>query len=170
MVTLISNENYKIVARRGVFETASSAVHSLIFKHDNRDKLDIPVFKDGYVHIKLDRYFGREMEYIFDQETKLKYVLTCLYCYDGKPSLDEFWESYNVSDFIDAFVDYTGTRGIVIDSIGVQDEYGYSDWFFDHQIESGSWDSSDYVVNLYNTEQLIDFIFNPNIGIELNSD
>lgn len=167
----------KTVVRSSVFETASSAVHSLVFKHDCRDKLELKVDKKGYVHINLDKHFGREFELIFDQETKLKYVMTCLYCYNGKPDIndkyecEDFFNSYEVEIFIDAFCDYTKTKGIKIDSIGVKDDDGYySDYFFNHQIESGTWDTNDYVVNLFDPVQLVDFIFNPNVGIELNSD
>lgn len=170
--------------RYGVYETASSSIHSLSISNKNMKKCRLKVADDGYVHIILNEYYGKDCKDYTSQKSKLRYICTWLYVYYGcdlRRLLEEspwYWDK-----FVNAFKDYVNKPenqietnkgkeclGIMID--GVKDgghDGAYS--YFDHQTcPDYTYDDSNCVLNLYDSDQLINFIFNPLLWLHTDCD
>lgn len=162
--------------RHSVFETNSSAVHTLSISKKGLQKCRLKVHEDGYVHISLDQEFGKD-EYIYmSQKDKLKYIITWIYSYYNF-DFEAIEEGYIWSEFNEQFAKYVNNnksancsvvcKGIKVDSCKYEDAWSY----WDHQIYSGDrWDCDKCVVNLWNPEKCVEFIFNKNVGLETGCD
>lgn len=165
----------KHVGRYGVFETASSAVHSLTFKKEAREKSNLKISNDGKIHVVLDQHYGMDREDFFGQYDKLKYILTCMYCCKGCPDLSneferfEFLDDWIIREFADEFKKYTGAEFVVHPHLG-QEGYRSSYDYFNHQIDMNDFWSGGCVVDLNDADQVMDFIFNPDVGLHCDCD
>lgn len=157
--------------RIGMFETNSSSVHTLQISSKHMYKSKLKIADDGYIHVQLTEYYGKDKKDYRGQREKLTYIVTWMYIYYGC-SLGELlkgslWEEFNTS-----FADYVGNgcRGIRIDKTMFDGGEMAGD-YLDHQsVPWGAYDDDNCVVNLYDTEQLINFIFNPFLWLHTDCD
>ena len=158
---------YKI--RKGVFETNSSSVHSLTFIPTYEDS-EFFVDANGDITLVLDQYWGREFDEYFSQEDKLKYIASWIYCYHGE-DYENFRDCYEWMEIEDAVLRYINAhpnrkqigitaRGI---KVVVTDECG-----FDHQSYPNGYERC--VVETWNPDAVVSFVFNHNIGLRTDSD
>lgn len=158
--------------RIGMFETNSSSVHSFCFSKKGLEKCHMKIHEDGYVHITLDQYFGKDEARFFNQKTKLKYIMTWLYAsYDFDIEKIEY-ESYDLYNFNEAFGKYVTEhngvlcRGVKVDECKWEGAYDY----FDHQQLSSGWCDDNCIVSLWNSKACVEFIFNKYVGLETGCD
>ena len=157
--------------RLETFETNSSSIHTLQISQKHMYKSKLKIADDGYVHVQLTEYYGKDEKDYKGQREKLTYVVTWMYIYYGCNLEDLFkgslWKEFNTS-----FVDYVGNgcKGIWIDKTMFDGGEMAGD-YLDHQSTPyGEYDSENCVVNLYDTEQLINFIFNPYLWLHTDCD
>lgn len=172
----------KIQIRQKCFETNSSSVHSYQISNTLMENSNLIVNKGGYVHIDLDEYYGREVKEYRTQEEKLKYICTWMYIY-YRCDLKELRSGYLWIDFVDAFCEYVNEhsnpqehnykcRGIKINKIKPKyDYYDGAGGFLDHQsCPYGSYNTDGFILDIYDTNILINFIFNPYVWLRTESD
>lgn len=160
--------------RPGTFETASSAIHSMIVDPDGdgmeKSKLK-PDKKTGKVKVPIT-YLGREQTRYTTQLEKLSFLLTCLWCigdlrsyrtddYDESSSM---YDDYRFKIINNAVKDYCGME-LSISIPRKPTEIGA-----DHQI----YNELDYgelpYINLYDEKAIQKFIFDKYIVVETGSD
>lgn len=167
----------KIQIRNQIFETNSSSVHSLCISESGQENSRLTVNKDGYVHVELDEYYGKDSRLYTSQMEKLKYICTWFWVYVGADAElledDYLWRRFNEA-FATYVNEHPGKRknpvyceGIKIDNIMGE----YAGDFFDHQsMPEGRYDYSNCVVSLWNVGGVINFIFNKYLSLETGCD
>ena len=130
--------------RSGVFETNSSSVHSLVFSKEGLEPSVLPVDKNDKIITDFGE-FGREYCIYNTQAEKLSYLITCL--------------NYDFQTLEKYVCEYTGAAGIKI--------LGETDPYIDHQ-SIPEYDID--IVNMYDKDSVINFIFNKNIALKTDSD
>lgn len=157
--------------RFNIYETASSSVHALVVSNKHMHKSKLKIADDGYVHVNLTEYYGKDAKDYKGQREKLTYIVTWIYIYFGC-SIEELYDKNLWKDFNNAFADYVGNgcKGIWIDKTMFNGSETAVD-YLDHQsVPWGAYDSGKCVVNLYDIEQLINFIFNPFLWLHTDCD
>lgn len=157
--------------RLHIYETASSSIHSLAISSKHMYKSKLKIADDGYVHVSLTEYYGKDKKDYKGQREKLTYVVTWMYIYYGC-SLGELFKGSLWEEFNTSFADYVknSCKGILIDKT-MFDGGEIAGDYLDHQsIPYGKYDSENCIVNLYDTEQLINFIFNPYLWLHTDCD
>ena len=143
--------------RNNVFETNSSSVHALVYSPEGRQENKLKINKDGYIETDFG-YFGKEYEIYDSQDDKLSYLMTCL-SYTCSMNIDEIYESYEFRNIEEAICNYTGAKGIKI--------LGYVEAELDHQsVPYGSIE----IINTYDEEEVVNFVFNKNIWLKTSCD
>ena len=144
--------------RKNVWETNSSAVHTLVVAKDGLEPSKLPVDEDGYILTDFGDFGDYDMGLTtFDQSTKLSYLATeCYYLNHYDTHIED---SYVWGDIVDAVCEYTGTKGIKLlhqtePSLNHQVLPEYELKFCDYWVE----------------ESVINFVFNKWIGIEMSHD
>ena len=159
--------------RLETFETNSSSLHTLQISTRHRHKSKLRIQDDGYVHVQLNEYYGKEEKDYKGQREKLTYVVTWMYIYYGC-NLEELFSGYMWKEFSEAFCKHVGNNclGIWIDKTMTGGGYYESSYdYLDHQSNPyGSYDDGHCVVHLYNTEELLTFIFNPYLWLHTDCD
>lgn len=158
--------------RNGVWETNSSAQHTLQVSKKGQQKCRLKIYDDGYVHISLDQEFGKDDNVFTTQKDKLKYIVTWIYTYYNF-DFEKIEEGYLWCEFNKKFAEYVNKdrddnlcRGIWVDKIKYEDAWQY----WDHQIYSGNVFDDGCVVDIWNAEQCVDFIFNGYISLVTGCD
>lgn len=148
----------KETMRKNVWETNSSAVHSLVVCKDGLEPSHLPVDANGYILTD----FGSFGEYnmgltTYDQATKLSYLATeCYYLNHWDKELDEY---YGWRDICDAICEYSGAKGVkVLNKVEPE---------LNHQAQP-EYDCK--FCNPWNEDSVINFIFNKYVGIEMSHD
>ena len=102
--------------RFNIYETASSSVHALVVSTKHMHKSKLKIADDGYVHVSLTEYYGKDEKDYKGQREKLTYVVTWMYIYYGC-NIEELYNGYMWKDFNKSFTDYVGNscKGILID-------------------------------------------------------
>ncbi len=101
----------KIVNRENVFETNSSAVHTLAVSNDGLEHSNLPVDKDGYISVEFGE-FGKS-GFFDSQIDKLSYLITqCYYLNGWDLNIDR--DNYHFRNIEEAICEYTGAKGIKI--------------------------------------------------------
>jgi len=162
----------KTQIRSNVWETNSSSVHSFCFNKRGLEKCHMKIHEDGYVHITLDQYFGKDEAQFFNQKTKLKYIVTWLYAYYDfdKEKIED--KGYIINYFNEAFGKYVTKhngvlcRGVKVDECKWEEAYDY----FDHQQLDGGWCDDNCIVSLWDSQACVEFIFNKYVGLETRCD
>ena len=162
----------KTQIRSEVWETNSSSVHSFCFSKRGLEKCHMKIHEDGYVHITLDQYFGKDEAQFFNQKTKLKYIVTWLYAYYDfdKEKIED--KGYIINYFNEAFGKYVTKhngvlcRGVKVDECKWEEAYDY----FDHQQLDGGWCDDNCIVSLWDSQACVEFIFNKYVGLETRCD
>lgn len=146
----------KETIRLFVFETNSSAVHSIAVAGELEPN-KMPM-KNGYIMINFGNYGDYdEGRTIFSQSEKLSYLATeCYYLNHWDEDLSDFYTWRNISD---AVCKYTGAKGICI--VGdTEPELNYQA-IPEYDLKfCNDWDE----------DSVINFIFNPNVGIKMSHD
>ena len=168
--------------REGIFETNSSSVHSLVFLNQKLSKpnlKELRIDKDGIIKIPLS-YFGKEKEIYSTQKEKLSYIMTIFYCCFGEDItrfedkddwLNSCWE--NTKEAIINYINTSYPDKHCTDIIPVfpkKTEYNYYSWEvgFDHQTYPSCLE--DCIINLYEPEEVVNFIFNKDMALQTNCD
>ncbi len=145
-----------IKIRNSVFETNSSSVHSISIDKSGLEKSNFKLDKNGYIHVDYGQ-FDRYYELFTSQYEKLSYLITC--CYYLANYEDSVTDTYEFRRIEDALKDYTGCAGIIIDN--------QCEPYIDHQ--SIPYDSIE-IINVYNRDEIINFVFNKYISLKTTSD
>ena len=171
----------KMQTRFRTFETNSSSIYSYQISNELMGNSNLIVNKGGYVHVDLDEYYGREYKEYKTQEEKLKYICTWMYIYYGC-NLKELRSGYLWIDFVNAFCEYVNEhsnpqertykcRGIKINEIKPKYDYDGAGGFLDHQsCPYGSYDTEGFILDIGDTNMLVNFIFNPYAWLQTDSD
>lgn len=157
----------KIQKRIGVFETNSSSVHSLAISPEGRKPNKIKM-EDGYLIAKFGAFSDRG--YFATQSEKLSYLVTCAWYLAGMPThVEDMYDTYTwdlLEDAARAYVD--GCKGIRVDGeISENDLYGEPP-YIDHQ-SIPDYDT-DVIVDLYDRDSVIDFIWNDYVALKCSRD
>ena len=143
--------------RRKIFETNSSSVHSLSISKDGREKSYLPTDELGYILADYGS-FGKNLEYYNTQGEKLSYLVTCCYYLSG---YGDIYDCYEFQCIEDAVKEYTGAPGIKVR------EYYEPD--IDHQSQPDRYDGIE-IIDIYDKDQVIDFIFNKYVSLKTDCD
>lgn len=147
--------------RSNTFETNSSGVHSLAFCKDGRRESVLPMNKSGEIMTRLSE-FGKDHRYYKTQEDKLSYLMTCCKYICGGFEIEDIYNTYEFKKIRDVLEDYIpGCTGIHICG-------DFEDGDIDHQSqpEYGNID----IIDIYDSEQIIDFIFNDYVMLKTDCD
>ena len=148
----------KNVIREGLFETNSSAVHSLVISSDGLEPSNLPMDDDGYITIE----FGNFDEYdegitTFDQEMKLRYIATeCFYINHWDKEIEG---SYPWKYICEAVCEYSGAKGIRLGTL-IEPELNHQVQPYGDLKFCDAWDK----------DSVINFIFNKYAGIKMSHD
>ena len=148
----------KRVIRNNVFETNSSAVHSLCISKDGLEPSNLPVDEDGYILIDFGSFGEYDMGITtYDQAMKLSYLATeCYYLNHWGIDIEE---SYCWKYICEAVCKYTGAKGIKV--------LGKVEPEINHQAQP-EYDLK--FCNEYDEDSVINFVFNKYIGIKMSHD
>ena len=104
--------------RLETFETNSSSLHTLQISQKHMHKSKLKIADDGYIHVSLTEYYGKDEKDYKGQREKLTYVVTWMFIYYGC-NIEELYNGYLWKDFNKTFTDYVGNdcKGIWIDLI-----------------------------------------------------
>ena len=142
--------------RNGMFETNSSAVHTLVVADSGLEPSHLPLDKDGYILADFGN-FDRDYHIYSSQEDKLSYLLTECYYLNGWH--DDIRTTSYFMNIEDAICDYAGAKGIRI--------LGNVEPYINHQEQP---EYGFHFVNEWVEGSVINFVFNKYISIETNSD
>lgn len=149
--------------RRSVFETNSSSVHTIQYKHITRQPSKLRIYsKDHKVHVSCSE-FGKDLCIYDTQQEKLSYLVTLIAYASGAVwdyDLDELYEKYEF-ELLEGYIkEYCGCEGIVVTNLRKAD--------IDHQSqpESGWID----FINMYDKDTVLDFIFSDEIALKTDCD
>lgn len=150
----IKGGSMKRKIRKGVFETNSSSVHSLVVSNEGREPSEFKLNNDGKIEIDFGQ-FGKDKRIYTSQYDKLSYLITCLYYLSGYDIYDK-WEFREIQD---AICKYTGATGIKI--LGEQEPE------IDHQSQPYG---NIEIVNVYDEDAVINFVFNKYVSLKTDCD
>ena len=161
-----------------MWETNSSSIHSLQISPTLMMVSQLTISDDGYIHVPLDIYFGKDRKNYDTQLDKLKYICTWFYIYYGcvEENLSSEYGGWEWREFQEAFCNYINEfnfdNPIICKGIIVEPVLGDGAWdYLDHQSQPyGSYDDSECVVKLYDTDMCVNFIFNPYIWLHTDCD
>lgn len=141
--------------RRDVFETNSSSVHTLQISKDGLEPSELKLNKDGNIEVELGE-FGKNYMIYNTQYEKLQYLISFIaygcYYYD----LEELYKNYDFMTVRNAVCEYTGANDIIV--------VGEAEAHIDHQ------SADECVINLWNSDAIINFIFNKYVALETDCD
>lgn len=143
--------------RKGVFETNSSSVHSLVIANDGREPSEFKLNKNGEIEVDFGE-FGKDYCLYTSQYDKLSYLITCLYYLSGY-DIEDIYARSEFTEISDAVCKYTGATGIKI--------LGEVEPSIDHQ--SIPYDGIE-IIDVYDEDQIINFIFNKYVSIKTDCD
>ena len=146
----------RMIKRKMVFETNSSAVHSLTIAKEGMEKSKLQVDDDGYIPVEYGE-FGTSGVFS-SQADKLSYLVTQCYYLGGWNYDVNREDNYHFRNLEDAIISYTGTKGIKI--VGGEPD-------IDHQ------EQPEYELNLVNEwdkRSIQEFVFNKYISLKCDYD
>lgn len=143
--------------RNNVFETNSSSVHTLVICNDGREPSEFKLNKNGEIEVDFGQ-FGKDKRIYTSQYDKLSYLITCLYYLSGYDISDIYdkWEFRKIQDVV---CKYAGATGIKI-LCNLEPE-------IDHQSQPYS---EIEIINVYDKEAIIDFVFNKYVSLKTDCD
>lgn len=144
-------------ARNGVFETNSSSVHAISIDSSGREPSQFQLNEHGKIEISFGS-FGRESRTYYSQYNKLSYLMTCLYyiAEDDKEAIYDMYEFKRIEGIICHYAKATGIE--ILDDI---------EPYIDHQsIPYGNIE----IINSWDEDEVIDFVFNKYIRLKTYSD
>lgn len=151
----------KVQIRSGVFETNSSSVHSIVYSNDGLEPCKIRRNKNNEIVVDYGQ-FGKDDMMYKTQEEKLSYLVTLIAYiagnYDG--GTDEVYDSYEFERLRDIICEYSGASGIHIRDKEEPE--------IDHQSIPGIY--HDNIVDFYDKDAVINFVFNKYIWLHTTCD
>ena len=151
----------KRVIRKGIYETNSSSIHTIVISSDGMEPSKLPVDKDGYITVKYGE-FGKDGTVYSSQEDKLSYLVTQCYYLGGWDYDVNRDNNYHFRNIEDAIVDYTGAKGIKI--VGGEPE-------IDHQtVSQMGYDGMHLIQNEWDEKEIQSFVFNKYISLLCDCD
>lgn len=143
--------------RNNVFETNSSSVHVISISKNGLEPRKLKKNKNNEIVVKLGT-FGCCGE-LTTQSEKLSYLMTCMYyIYPDIP--DKNSRVYPYEWVKKVICKYTKAEGIILTNI--------DDAYIDHQ--SAPYDVDDLIINIYDEDSIIDFIFNKYVAVKMYRD
>lgn len=143
--------------RKEVFESNSSSVHTLTIAQSGREPSKFIPDKEGYIHVDYGS-FGKDYQIYSSQYDKLSYLITlCSYCV-GR--YGDIMDSYQFKQIEEAVVNYTDCNGIIIDEV--------EEPYIDHQ--SAPWEENIEIIDIYDKDAIIDFVFNSYVSLKTDCD
>ena len=139
--------------RRSVFETNSSSVHTLQIINTGLKLSNLKINKDGIIEVEFGS-FDNEYRIYNTQYEKLQYLLSFI-GYENY-YLEDFYNSYCFQNVRDAVCEYAKAKDIVI--VGDKEPY------IDHQ------SADTCVIDLYDKDEIINFVFNEYISLRTDCD
>lgn len=148
----------KRVIRNNVFETNSSAVHSLSIDKSGLRPSELPMDKDGYIITDFGDFGDYDMHMVtFDQATKLSYLATeCYYINHFDENIEK---NYVWNNICDAICEYTGAKGVRVLS--------YVNPSLNHQVFP---EYEPKFCDYWDEESVINFVFNSYVGVKMSHD
>ena len=144
--------------RKGVFETNSSSVHSLVISSDGREPSEFELNEYGEIEIDFGD-FGKDYNIYSSQYEKLSYLITLAYYVSHGIGVDGVYNHWEFKKIRDAVCKYTGATGIKI--------LYEIDPYIDHQsIPEYEID----IIDIWDEDQIIDFVFNKYISLKTTCD
>lgn len=145
--------------RSNTFETNSSSVHTLSIDASGREPSKFRLNKDGAIKVDFGQ-FDSNFEIFNTQYDKLSYLMTCLYYIVGYPDdIEDIYASYEFKQIRDVVCEYAGANDIVI--LNKEEPY------IDHQSVPYNYIE---IIDIYDDDAIIDFIFNKYISLKTYSD
>ena len=150
--------------RQNVFETNSSSVHSLVINSEGLEPSNLKIDSETNRIDVTTQYFGKEYILYNEQEDKLSYIVTYLVTelqnsYDDWEVLKKLKYSYRFTTLEEIIKDYCNCDGI---NVIINEESG-----FDHQTDPTN---ATCIVNLYDDNEVKNFIFNKYITLKTYCD
>lgn len=142
--------------RKQLFETNSSSVHSLVVDPGGMEKSKLKQDENGYIHVKYGE-FGKEFEIYNTQEDKLSYIISLMWYLAGRGDSICYFSMFKYLE--DAIKDYTGASGLIIEK---------GEPAIDHQSIPDY--ARDCVVDLYDTDAVMNFVFNKYVCLKTTCD
>lgn len=145
-----------IKIRKNMFETNSSSVHSIVYSKEGLEDSKLYKNPDGYI-IASYGVFDKDRRYYDSQNDKLSYLLTQIFYLAGGWNPDIRYD-YRFETLEKIVCDYADADGIIIDLS--------TEPYIDHQ-SIPEWDT---IINLWDENEVINFIFNKNIMLKTDCD
>ena len=143
--------------RNNVFETNSSSVHAISISKDGLEPSKLYLDENDKIIVELGS-FGCNDE-LTTQDEKLSYLMTCMYyIYPNIP--DKNSRVYLYESIKNVICKYADADDIILTNIDGA--------YIDHQ--SAPYDTSDLIINIYDEDSIIDFIFNKYITVKMYRD
>lgn len=160
----------KKVTRNEMFETNSSSVHTIVYSYLKREKsdLDIYVDKDGRKYCKIKGGYYGMSGVLATQQEKLNYLIGWLFIKNGG-DVEELYRAWEYTEVQKWICEYAGIDYLDVDLV---ETYGYTEEddrevAFDHQ--SSPWED-ECVVNYYDKDRVLDFVFGDGVTLEMSCD
>lgn len=143
--------------RKNTFETNSSSVHSLTYSLNELRSDKLKINENNKIEIDYGQ-FGSEYKLYNSQYDKLSYLITCFY-YLCDYNTDSIYEDYRFKYLENIICEYTGACGIEI----LNTTFPYID---SESVPHGNIS----IIDIFNDEEVIHFIFNKDIALETTHD
>lgn len=144
--------------RKHIFESNSSSVHTLSISKDGLEPSQFKLNKDGNIEIEFSEFGKNHMIYNTQYE-KLQYLMSFIaysYGYYYDYDLEDMYNNYDFCTVRDAVCKYAGANNIVV--------VGETHAYIDHQ------SADECVINLWNPDEIINFVFNKFVALETDCD
>lgn len=149
----------KKIIRKNTFETNSSSTHSLCIAKSGRTKSKFRLNKDGKIVVHLGE-FGKNYCIYDSQHDKLSYLMTCLYYLNGY-EVENIYDDWTFKYIEEVICEYANAKGIKI----LVDKN--IEPYIDHQSVP---DSHIEIINTYDKDSIIDFVFNEYVSLKTDWD
>lgn len=143
--------------RNNIFETNSSSVHAISISKDGLEPSRLKKNKNNEIVVELGAFDCRGK--LITQNEKLSYLMTCMY-YVYPDISDKNSRVYPYEGIKKVICKYAKADDIILTNI--------DDAYIDHQ--SAPYDRDDLIINIYDEDSIIDFIFNKYITIKMYRD
>lgn len=143
--------------RNNVFETNSSSVHAISISKDGLEPSRLKKNKNNKIVVKLGTFdcCGE----LTTQNEKLSYLMTCMYyIYPDIPDKNSC--VYPYEGIKNVICKYANADDIILTNI--------DDAYIDHQ--SVPYDTGDLIINIYDEDSIINFIFNKYVTVKMYRD
>lgn len=143
--------------RNNVFETNSSSVHTISVSKDGLEPSKLQMNENDEIIVELGRFtdYGK----LVTQEEKLSYLITCMYYVE--PAIVRGYDYCSGYGYVkDVICEYADAEGIVITNV--------DDAYIDHQ--SAPDYADDIIVDIYDKDAIINFVFNKYVTLKMSRD